>query len=229
MNIFTKHQIGFSLLTALMSSLFAATPVPIECRFVALNEAPPVMLNIAGETSEAEIKVMRNRISAPTECFSIDGKLQFFDAENRKLIASLNIPSTVKKATLIFLSAKDKGQQVWKIYPVQDTAENFPPGGTYVVNLHAANIRFILGETKEVLKPMQSKGFAMPTIRDDFNMAPVVFQFKNKKDEWVNGKETSYRFIPAMRYLLVAYIDPRNQRPRVMTFKDPIRFPTPSQ
>ena len=98
-----------------------------------------------------------------------------------------------------------------------------------MVNLHNDDIRFILGETQKSLKPQQSEGFEMPEKRDDFNMAPVVFQFKNKSDKWVNGKETSYRFLPGLRYLLIAYIDTRNNRPRVATFKDPIRPVIPTR
>jgi hypothetical protein len=218
-----KPALSIAALALLVLPLAGQTPRPVQCRFVALNEVPPPLSHVVGEKGEVLVKLMRSRITEPLECFAVDGKLRFLDQATSEPLAAVSIPSSVKKATLIFVNVNPKGKPSWKIFPVEDSPEKFPPGGTHVVNLHADDIRFKLGPVKELLKPQQSKGFEMPEERDDFNMAPVVFQFKNKRDEWVNGKETSYRFLPGMRYLLVAYIDSRSRRPRVMTFKDPIR------
>lgn len=229
MNVFTKHHIGLALWLALLSPVAAQTLAPVQCRFVALNETPPPFLNIAGDDKEALVKIFQHRITDPVECFSVDGKLTFIDQTNHTPLASISLPSSIKKATLIFVNTSPKSGQTWKIFPIEDTPQKFPAGGTHVVNLHNDDIRFILGETQKSLKPQQSEGFEMPEKRDDFNMAPVVFQFKNKSDKWVNGKETSYRFLPGLRYLLIAYIDTRNNRPRVATFKDPIRPVIPTR
>ncbi|WP_411847257.1 hypothetical protein AAFN60_07645 [Roseibacillus persicicus] len=219
---FRKFTLGLSALLAL-SSLVQAETRALECRFLALEEAPPALVNTAGEKNQVAVKVMRNRISDPMECYAVDGKLSFFDEKSGELLTSTAVPAKIKKAIFIFVKGNQGGKTAWKLFPIDNTEDSFPAGGTHVVNLHADEIRFILGQTKEVLKPNQSKGFEMPTNRDDFNMAPVAFQFKNSRDEWVNGKETSYRFLPTSRYLLVAYIDPRSSRPRVKTFKDTIR------
>lgn len=216
-----------SLSLTLSSSLWAQEIRPVECRFLALEEKPGALINSAGEGKEITIEILKGRISKPVPCFSVDGRINFLDASSREVLASTAVPSKVKKVILIFL--KVPGKDSWKIVPFENSPSEFPIGGTRVVNLHSADIRFILGEVKEVLKPVQSKGFQMPTERNDFNMAPVVFQFKNKEEKWVTGKETSYRFLPAIRYIFIAYIDPQSKRPRVKTFKDTFRPPAPAQ
>lgn len=224
-----KLLLEASLMLSLSSLMQAQEVKAVACRFVALEETPPAMLNIAGEKNQVAVKVLSNRISDPIECFTVDGKLSFFDAGTKQPIVSTPVPAKIKQAIFVFLKVDKEGKPAWKLFPIENTAESFPAGGSHVVNLHSSDIRFILGQTREVLKPNQSKGFQMPTQRDDFNMAPVVFQFKNSRDEWINGKETSYRFLPTSRFLLIAYIDPRTKRPRVKTFKDTIRPKIPVQ
>lgn len=180
------------------------------------------MLNVAGEDNEIEVKILKGRISKPIECFSIDGKLTFVDQETNEVIASTSVPVKIKQAVLIFLPPTTEKEKQWKIFPFEDTKEEFPAGGTRVVNLHGSDIRFLIGQDQEALNPLQPKGFVMPDDRDEFNMASVKFQFKNNQDEWVTGKSGAYRFLPSSRYLLVAYIDPRTKRPVVKTFKDRI-------
>ncbi|MGJ8725631.1 MAG: hypothetical protein ACSHYB_13815 [Roseibacillus sp.] len=216
-----------SLLATLAPSLLAQDLRPVECRFLALDERPDSILNAVGENKDIKVSILKNRISEPIECIAVNGRLNFIDGQSREPLASTPIPAKIKKAIIIFVEVPD--QKKWFIVPFEDSAEQFPKGGTHVVNLHSDDIRFILGESKEVLPPRKTKGFEMPEKRNEFNMAPVVFQFKNKKDEWVNGKETAYRFLPAIRYLLIAYIDPNNNRPRVKTFKDTFRPRPPAE
>lgn len=212
-----------SLIALSATTLIGQEARPVQCRFVAVEETPGDLINAVSEGKEVAVKIMKGRISEPIECYAVEGRLNFLRADSRKPVASTVVPKNIKQAVLIFVKATEKGKSEWKILPFENTPKEFPAGGTRVVNLHSADIRFILGEENEILKPLQSKGFGLPKKRNDFNMAPVVFQFKNTRDEWINGKETSYRFLPSQRYLLVAYIDPRTKRPRVKTFKDLVR------
>ena len=216
-----------SILAIIAPSLMAQELRPVECRFVVLDEKPEGVMNAVGEGKDVAIELVKNRISEPFDCFAIDGRLSFIEGTDRKPLASIALPAKITKAILIFV--KEPNKDSWVIIPFENSPEQYPPGGTHVVNLHSGNIRFILGETKEELTPLKSKGFEMPKERTEFNMAPVIFQFKNKKGDWATGKETSYRFLPGTRYLLIAYIDPDNGRPRVKTYKDTFRPRPPAQ
>jgi hypothetical protein len=50
-------------------------------------------------------------------------------------------------------------------------------------------------------------------------MAPVVFEFL-QEDKWRTASESMLRFLPGMRYLIFAYLDPESGRPRIATYQD---------
>ena len=215
----------FLLSASFLLNLSAQELNPVECRFLAVTERPDTVVNLVGGGKDITVKMVKNSISAPLECFTVDGVLKFVDV-NGKPLASTPIPKKIKKTFIVFFKVPNK--DLWKIIPFEDSPEEFPKGGAHVINLHADQIRFVIGKTKEVLPSLSSKGVPMPTDLTEFNMAPVVFQFKNKQDKWINGKETAYRFLPDIRYLLIAYIDPDNGRPRVKTFRDSYNPPPPA-
>ena len=116
-------------------------------------------------------------------------------------------------------SGKSGGAADWKTFVIDDSPANFPDGGAYVANFHNNAIRFVIGEHKGMLRPAGSHGYAMPAERDDFNMAPVIFEFLNG-EKWRIGNESALRFLPGMRYLIFAYVDPVSGRPRINTYQD---------
>jgi len=221
----SKH---FTLLFFLLLTLpiFAQEIKPLNCRFIPLFESPDVLINSGNSNEEVKIEVAKGRISKSYQCHTVDGVLSFLDQE-RKPFSSVRIPKNIQAVILVLIKTPKTGEKAWKIVPLEDSIEAFPPGGALAVNLHADDIRLIIGETKDTLKSLESKGYKRPTKRNNFNMASVAFQFKNNKNKWVNAKQTSYRFTETKRYLLLAYIDPTSKRPAVKTFKDAPRFSTP--
>jgi len=55
--------------------------------------------------------------------------------------------------------------------------------------------------------------------RDPFNMAPVIFEFL-QGDQWRTANESTLRFLPGIRYLIIAYVDHDSGRPRVSPLQD---------
>jgi hypothetical protein len=137
-----------------------------------------------------------------------------------------NIPAGVKSALVIFVKLEKPGtpgaadkNAGWKVFVIEDSAKSFPDGGAYVANFYPGDIRFVIGEHKGMLKPAGTHGYEMPKQRDDFNMAPVIFEFKSG-EKWRIANESSLRFLPGMRYLIFAYVDPVSGRPRINTYQD---------
>jgi hypothetical protein len=105
------------------------------------------------------------------------------------------------------------------VFVVEDSPRGFPDGGVFVANFHQQDIRFLIGEHKILLRPSDAHGFARPAQRDEFNMAPVIFQFFHE-GTWRTASESALRFVPGLRYLIFAYVDPASGRPRIATIQD---------
>jgi hypothetical protein len=194
----------------------------ITCRFLALEGAklPPALLNLAADGTETPCAIPANTLSPEVTCTTREGAVHFLSADDRKPAATAKVPAGIKKAILLFIDAgKDAGGLPWRVVVIEDSPENFPQGGAFVANFHRQDIRFVIGENKTLLKPGGSHGFPRPEKRDDFNMAPVVFQFQ-QKDTWTTASESLLRFVPGMRYLVFAYVDPASGRPRIATYQD---------
>lgn len=194
----------------------------ITCRFIALKGSePPELVNVGAEDFEAPVKMRSGILSPDVVCAKKGNTLQFVTADDRKPAAQGTVPAGVRNAILVFGSAgKNPGQLPWRVFIIEDSPQRFPNGGAYVANFHSQNIRFIIGGDKVMLQPAGSRGFPQPKVRDDFNMAPVIFQFQNSRNEWTTARETMLRFTPGLRYLMFAYLDPVSRRPSVTTVKD---------
>ena len=146
--------------------------------------------------------------------------INFFSEEDRKPAASATLAPHVKAAILVFVpAAKTAGGLPWRVFVIEDSDKNFPDGGAFVANFHVQDIRFTIGKTKEQLHPGAFHGVARPEPRDAFNMAPVVFEFQQDK-AWRTASESKLRFVPGLRYLIFAYVDPVSQRPRICSLQD---------
>lgn len=210
------------LATVLLPGLAAAAETrAISCRFLGFGTAEPVELTaLGGEAADAACTVPSGSLSPPVSCTAVDGTLTFVAGADKKPAASVSVPAGVSSVILIFLpSGKPAPGAAWRTMMIQDNAKSFPEGGAYVANLNTADIRFIIGEHKGTLHPGGAHGYPMPKERNTFNMATVIFEVQNG-EKWRKANESALRFLPGMRYLILAYTDPRTNRPRISTVQD---------
>lgn len=196
----------------------------IQCRFLSFGglENPPAVIAAAGNGDEITCPLSSSQISEKVACFAVGNKIQFLSTADRKPTATATIQPGVHSALLVFVqmpSSPEAAAPAWKILVIEDTAKTFPAGGAFIANLYNKEIRFIIGEHKGMLHAGGIHGYAMPEERDSFNMAPVVFEFL-QGDKWRIANESALRFLPAMRYLIFAYVDPVSGRPRINTYQD---------
>ena len=194
----------------------------VFCRFLSLDSAkpPPPLLNYAEQGVEVPCTVNTNSLSPETACFTKGNILSFMSTSDRMPAATAMIPANVNAVILVFIAApKAPNALPWRVFVIEDSPKNFPDGGAFVANFHNQDIRFIIGDSKIMLHPAGFHGFAIPAKRDNFNMAPVVFEFL-QNDKWRTASESMLRFLPGMRYLIFAYVDPPSGRPRIATFQD---------
>ena len=196
----------------------------IQCRFLSFGglENPPAVIAAAENGTETTCPLSSSQISRKVACFAVGNKIPFLSSVDRKPIATATIPSGVSSALLVFIQApagSETDAPAWKVLVIEDTPKSFPYGGAFVANFYNKEIRFIIGEHKGMLRAGGLNGYAMPEERDSFNMAPVVFEFL-QGDKWRIANESALRFLPGMRYLIFAYVDPVSGRPRISTYQD---------
>lgn len=215
-------------LVLLASALCHAQDIrPIECRFLSFGSPGSVTsaLALTDKGEEIECPLPTSKLSKKIACQARQGKIPFISADDRKPMATATIPAGVHSALVVFVRFQTKrdagsaGSSGWKTYVIDDSPKSFPDGGAYVANFFARDIRFVIGEHKGMLKPAMAHGYEMPDERDAFNMAPVIVEFQNA-GKWRVANESSLRFLPGMRYLIFAYLDPVSGRPRINTYQD---------
>jgi hypothetical protein len=195
---------------------------PVSCRLLGFPGAnPPTVSFKAADGARVTREVPSGTLSEPLQCLAEQGAVRFYQpggepAAAEHLLASAKVPDAVRAAILVFIPAGENANPPWRVVVFEDSAQRFPDGGALVANFHPADIRCLIGEHRVDLAPGQSEPVARPARRDDFNMAPAIFQFQHER-QWRTASESMLRFTPGQRYLLVCHADPASGRPRVFT------------
>lgn len=212
----------FCLLPPLLAAAGDDAP-KVSCRFLRLDAkgADPELMHVAKDGVQVACKVPAHRLSEAVILPVQDGVLEFHTADGGQLAASARLPGPLKSAILIWVpnAGPQNGGLPWKVVVIDDSERNFPPGGAMVANFHNGVIRAAVGEGRATLEPAAMRAFLLPERRDDFNMAPVVVQFE-QDGKWRTASESMLRFLPGIRYLVFAYMDPVSKRPRISTYQD---------
>lgn len=194
----------------------------VSCRFLGLDaENPtPTLLSVGAKGEEVSCAIYTETPSPAVACMAKGNIINFFSEGDRKPACAAKIPPEGNAFVLIFVASEKKTDALpWRAFVIEDSPKNFPDGGAFVANFHNQDIRFIIGESKLMLHSGGYHGFASPPKLDAFNMAPVRFEFQ-QDEVWRVAKESMLRFIPGMRYLMFAYVDPSSGRPRISTYRD---------
>lgn len=216
------------LLVLLVSGIVQAEDLrPVKCRFLGfgISDELSSVITLSDKGAEIECPLSNSQLSPVVLCFAKGNSISFISASDRAPIATATLPASTKAAILIFVpapkaaEAADSGKPAWRVLVIEDSPKNFPDGGAFVANFFNNDIRFVLGEHKGMLRAAGTHGYAMPAQRDSFNMAPVVVEFLNG-DKWHIANESALRFLPGMRYLILAYVDPVSGRPKINTYQD---------
>lgn len=210
------------LLCAFHSLAIAQEARPVKCRFLGFQSSGNSVSVIAASDGGIEVNcpLPRNELSPPVVCNAKGNTIRFLSTGDRKPAATATIPAGAANVILVFVPGAGDGKSpAWRVMAIEDSPKVFPDGGTYVANFYNKDIRFVIGEHKGMLHAAGSYGYAMPKKLDDFNMAPVVFELL-QDDKWRTANESSLRFLPGMRYLIFAYVDPATGRARIHTCQD---------
>ena len=220
--MFSTRKLGLCFLLLTIAPLMSQELRKVKCRFLSLDPSsqPPPMVNLGEEGAEVAIVVNSDYPSQPIGCFANGNQLSFLRADDKKPAALVTLPGAGSAFILLFIQGpKKEGALPWQVLVIEDSPKNFPEGGAYVVNFYKRDIRFTIGEHRVRLKPAGSSGVTKPKKLDSFNMGEVKFEFQ-VEEKWALADQTMLRFLPNVRYLMFAYIDPVTRRPAVRTCVD---------
>lgn len=194
----------------------------VTCRFLCVEGAvpPPPLVNVSAKGEELTCSVPADTISAPVVCFAKGESISFLTASELKPAAIATLPANTTAAILVFAPAQKAPDALpWKISVMEDFSANAADGGALLVNFCTQDVRLSIADTTVTLQSGKAQRLARPEKLDAFNMAAAVFQFQ-QDDVWRTASESMLRFVPGMRYLIYAYLDPVTGRPRFCTLQD---------
>lgn len=206
--------------------LHAQNARPVNCRFLSFGGSPEmssvISLSAKGEPSACPLPT--HELSNNVVCYAKNNAIDF-SLTDKSPAATATIPAGAKSVLLLFVAnpkapdADAAKSLPWRVIAIEDSPKNFPFGGASIANLSSNDIRFEIGEHKGVLPPDGTQGFPIPKQLDDFNMAPLLVEAR-QGDNWRTASETSLRFLPSTRYLILAHADSASGRLRVNTYQD---------
>lgn len=203
---------------------FAQEVVTVQIRtlcFERVAGGTDLLAVIKPDMSAIEMKFPESFPSARTRVPLIDGKVVFKDPKNLTgpAVAVATIPGGLKDALVMcFPAPVVEGEPAYKTVVIDASPKGIPEDGAFVMNLYPKEIRVVVGEHRILLKAGKSTGLARPRQRNDYNMAPVVFQAK-EGTEWRTVSETLVRFPPEQQQFFVSYPDSKNNKLRFRSYQ----------
>lgn len=215
------------------AALSAQPERPVDCRLLWFDHgAPPALVHVGEGGAEVRCPLVSQVIAAPVRLTAAAGSIVLLHEAGRAPAATAQVPPATRRAILVLVPAGPPAagaapaQQPLRVFVIDDSPARFPDGGAFVGNFYRQDIRFIIGEHRNLLRPGSGHALPRPRQRDPFNMAPVVVQFQQDAG-WRTVSESTVRFIPGVRHLILACVDPASGRPRIATFPDVQPTPPP--
>jgi hypothetical protein len=114
-----------------------------------------------------------------------------------------------------------EGKPIYQVMSFDDDTTTFAMGGIRAINLAPVPVRFILsGSTTPGIPPGRYAMFPHSKQVNDYNMYPVVVEFRSSSGEWVKGQSVSWKATDKRREIVLTLIDARFKQPTVRMFAD---------
>ena len=199
---------------------------PINCRFLSFGGSAESasVINRTAKGEEIVCPLPTNGFSKSVVCYAKNNAIDF-SSSGKTPAATAIIPAGVKSVLLLFVATPKPPDEntakslPWRVFVIDDSPRKFPFGGAYIANLMDKEVRFEIAEHNGLLQADGAQGLAPPKERDDFNMVPLLIEIM-QNDKWRTVDETSLRFLPGVRYLILAHEDATTGRPRIKSYQD---------
>ncbi len=143
-----------------------------------------------------------------------------------RTIGEGKLPSGNRLAAIFIPSGKK--DVPYRVLVLDETEQNFPLGSTIIVNLSPEDTRITLGEHEKIIKPGKVEKLPIATRVNDLNQATVrIYVPVDTQKKWRPVSSTTWRALPNLRNLAIAYQNPRTGRTSVNCYQEvpPWRLP----
>ncbi len=224
-----KKLASIFLASCLAIPALSAQTAEIEFRTLCLQSLPGLeTLTIPGEEEgeSQEVKLFTD-ISPVVKGIFASGRAEFF----AELAGADGKPvrTTVAKAALakssrqlfVFIPTGSKDKLPYHLVCYDDDTRAFPMGHVRAINLAPGPIRFVISGTRTPeVPPGKHAQFPHSKIVNDYDMYPVVVEFRSSDGNWVKGQSASWRATDRRREVVVTMIEPKFKQPVVRVYTD---------
>ena len=138
-----------------------------------------------------------------------------------ELAGKAPIGKSDRQLFLFLPGEKGEGKPAYQVRSFDDDTGTFGMGVIRAINLAPVPVRFVIsGATTPEVPPGKYAQFPHSKRVNDYNMYPVVVEFRSATGEWVKGQSVSWKATERRREIVVTLVDSRFKQPTVRMYTD---------
>jgi hypothetical protein len=138
-----------------------------------------------------------------------------------ELAGKAPIGKSDRQLFLFLPGEKGEGKPAYQVRSFDDDTGTFGMGVIRAINLAPVPVRFVIsGATTPEVPPGKHAQFPHSKRVNDYNMYPVVVEFRSATGEWVKGQSVSWKATERRREIVVTLVDSRFKQPTVRMYTD---------
>jgi hypothetical protein len=147
-----------------------------------------------------------------------------------ELVGKAPIGKSDRQLFLFLPGEKGEGKPAYQVRSFDDDTGTFGMGVIRAINLAPVPVRYVIsGATTPEIPPGKYAQFPHSKQVNDYNMYPVVVEFRSATGEWIKGQSVSWKATNRRREIVLTLVDSRFKQPTVRMYTDfpPWMEPTP--
>ena len=138
-----------------------------------------------------------------------------------ELAGTAPIGKSDRQLFLFLPGEKGEGKPAYQVRSFDDDTGTFGMGVIRAINLAPVPVRFVIsGATTPEVPPGKHAQFPHSKRVNEYNMYPVVVEFRSATGEWVKGQSVSWKATERRREIVVTLVDSRFKQPTVRMYTD---------
>jgi len=216
-------------LACLAFSPLSAQTAKVEFRTLCIQLLPGLdTLGMAGEKAGETTPVKLYTDVSPVVQGSFSaGQAEFFaettgtDGKTARKVVAKGPLAKSERQLFVFIPTGSTDKLPYHLVCYDDDTKAFPMGHIRAINLSPGPIRFELaGARTPEVPPGKHALFPHSKKVNDYDMYPVVVEFKGADGTWVKGQSVNWKSTDRRREIVVTMIDPKFKQPVVRLYGD---------
>ena len=138
-----------------------------------------------------------------------------------ELAGKAPIGKSDRQLFLFLPGEKGEGKPAYQVRSFDDDTGTFGMGVIRAINLAPVPVRFVIsGATTPEVPPGKHAQFPHSKRVNDYNMYPVVVEFRSASGEWVKGQSVSWKATTRRREIVLTLVDTQFKQPTVRMYTD---------